>query len=121
MSLDIFDKYLQNEETNINDDKKEEKETHKLKEEGPMQLSYSIQDVINQIKVECKNFLFSEFKLIMIYSAIFCVFFYFAGKPTIAIFFILSFLIGIVISLVCVYYATTIAVTNCEIVLNQSR
>jgi Na+/H+-translocating membrane pyrophosphatase len=81
----------------------------------------SMHDLINQIKIECKNFLLSEFKIIILFSLMICIFFYYSGKDTIAFYFASSFFIGIIISLISSYYVTIIAINNCEVVLGESK
>lgn len=107
----MFNKYLQFEDENyINEEKKQNSNSE-----------YLIQDMINQIKTECENFLFSEFKIIIFASCLISFIFFFLGKPSIALLFVISFLLGVITSLISVYQATIIAVSNCKIVLNQSK
>lgn len=84
-------------------------------------MEYSIQEVNQQIKSECQGFLLSELKIVLFFSSILMAFFLFLGKESIAFYFIISFLIGILISFICVYQATIISVSNCEILINRAR
>jgi hypothetical protein len=108
---------------NLNEEKKEKLLNIKdrARESMDRNMEYSVQEIIAQLKIECRNFLVAEFKLILFYALILCVVFYFFGKTSICLFFIIFFLLGILISLLCAYLITTVAVSNCEIILNQSK
>jgi hypothetical protein len=80
-----------------------------------------ISEISNQIKVQCKNFLVSEFKLISIFSIAIAIFFYFFGESLIALYFCISFLLGVFISLFSAYVLTVRAVESCEITLHFSK
>ncbi len=126
----MFDKYLDNNVSIASSEDLEEnkkdygKEKSSNEKRGPSQIKveeYSVQEIINQIKFECRSFLIAEFKLILMYGLIISVSFYFFGKNELGLFFIFFFLLGILLSLICAYYVTSVAVSNCEIVLNQSQ
>lgn len=115
------DKKLNKQEQRLDKDERKSDDELLLRQSLMIHKDYSIRDVIFQIKTESRNFLISEFRLILIFSLIIAIFFYFAGKEAIAFYFVISFLIGVVISLICVYYAASIAVGNCEMVLNYAK
>jgi hypothetical protein len=131
-SLDTFDRYLDA------DDKEEKliKNNHnpkldsESKSNSESELDYSspsdsknilVKEIISQITTECHKFLISEFKLIFYFTFGFILLFYIFGDQEIALYFCLSFLAGVIISLLSVYYATTLATKNCYSILKRSK
>lgn len=127
ISTDTFDKYLEMEEdpneekdinkiqnfspknmnSNLNEEYEDEVKNNKMKE-------YNINDLLLQIRQECENFLMSEFKLILLFSLVLTIFFYIVGKRDMASYFCISFLMGVIITLISGFVITRVAVKNIQ-------
>lgn len=128
LSADNFEKYLltdleinQDLLSSEEDDEENEKKRVIPKAKVSDKISFGVQDILTQIRVECSNFLISEFKLVVLYSSILTIFFYFAGKNEIALYFCISFLLGVSISLICAYSIIKISTSNVEILINKAK
>jgi Na+/H+-translocating membrane pyrophosphatase len=127
--MDLLERYLSDEDQvetgnvrnkpeNINNEKNVSVKKSKLptrKEE------ISINSITNKIKIECINFLVSEYKLIVLFSLFLCIVFCVFGKNKIRWFFIMAYILGTLLSFICGYISTIKAVLNCQEVLSKSK
>jgi hypothetical protein len=76
--------------------------------------------MIDLIGKECSNYILYELKLILIYGILMCLLFYFTDRDYI-IYFCISFLVGILVSVFIAYEVTMRSVLKLQTVLDKSR
>jgi Na+/H+-translocating membrane pyrophosphatase len=127
--MDLLERYLSDEDPgetgnvrNKPENTKKEMNVGEKKSKLPTRKEeISINSITNKIKIECKNFLVSEYKLIVLFSLFLCLVFCFFGKNKIRWFFIMAYILGTLLSFICGYISTVIAVLNCQEILSKSK
>ncbi len=117
--MDLLDKYLSD------DSEKKQSPNYKInksyKKLPTKKENDSIQSFTHKIKIECKNFMVSEYKLISLFSIILAIIFFIFGKNSIRWVFVACYLLGTLLSFLSGYFVVLIGIANCEEILSKSK